>query len=164
MKWPVLIWWIVTGYAVHGSQGAWGLLHLGWILCGKQAQPFIPSTAQQSSEILNLVFRTKVTSTCQSTLLRLEEKSLNRNKILKICHNWMWSFLCYLVYSCVLNSWEEKHGNHVSYWGRKPILGIKPCSPGYCFRKFRCLAWKGKFSLPCCRLMSSSMHISVCSV
>lgn len=87
----------------------WGLLHLGWILCGKQAQPYpFHSTAELHG--FKLVLRAKVTPTCQSTPVRLEEKSLNRNKILKIftSHYWMWSFSCCLVYSCVLNSWEEK--------------------------------------------------------
>lgn len=67
----------------------------------------------------------------------------------------MWNFSCCLVFSCVLNSWEENNDNHVSYSGRKPILGIKPCSlrgqlnnQPVLFRKCRCLAWMRKSSLP----------------
>lgn len=156
---------------VHGSQGAWGLLHLGWMLCGKQAQPYpFHSTAELHG--LNLCLELRWLPPVKSTLLRLEEKSLNRNTRLEIItsHDWMCSFLC-LVYSCVLNSWEEKN---VSYSGRKPILGSTPAPSGghlnhqhILFRKFRCLTWMRKFSLPFCRLQVGELlhvHLSMFSV
>lgn len=169
MKWPVLIWLIVTGYASSWQPRCLGFAALGMNPLWKTTT----STAQQSSMVFNLCLEQRWLPPVRVQLFRLEEKSPNRNKILKIIarHNWMWSFSCYSIYSCVLNSWEEKNGNQWATQAGSPSWGSNPAPSGghpnhqhILFRKFRCLAWMRKFSLPFCRLVSSSMYISVCPV
>lgn len=78
--------------------------------------------------------------------------------------------LC-LVYNCVLNSWEEKKCELLR---QEPILGSNPAPSGghlnhqhILFRKFRCLTWMRKFSLPFSRLQVGELlhvHLSMLSV